>query len=142
MSHTKLTRYSNTKKSSSFSRITSFSLTTQGWFSLRRDLTSRRDIHSSQLKNLRFIFLMATCIAREDLNLLCAQLPATQYMHADSVAVHLQVNPHSLTGSLVCMLTAFHTLPYVPSPSCLVTLYLGSANQSQRCEIAKFASCI
>ncbi len=55
--------------------------------------------------------------------------------------VHLHVNLHSLTGSLVCMLTAFHTLPYVPSPSCLVTLYLGSANQSQRCEVAQFALC-
>ena len=31
---------------------------------------------------------------------------------------------HMLTGSLVCMLVAFHTLPYVPSPSCFVTLYL------------------
>lgn len=30
----------------------------------------------------------------------------------------------ALTGSLVPMFTAFHTLPYVPSPSCFVTLYL------------------
>ena len=32
----------------------------------------------------------------------------------------------ALTGSLVPMFTAFHTLPYVPSPSCFVTLYLTS----------------
>lgn len=30
----------------------------------------------------------------------------------------------SLTGSLVCMFTAFQTQPYVPSPICFVTLYL------------------
>lgn len=57
-----LTRYSKTKKSSSFSRMTSFSFTTLGWFSLRRDFTSLRDMHSSQLKNFLFIFLIATCI--------------------------------------------------------------------------------
>ena len=28
------------------------------------------------------------------------------------------------TTSLVWLLIAFHTLPYVPSPSCLTTLYL------------------
>ncbi len=28
------------------------------------------------------------------------------------------------TTSLVCLLVAFQTLPYVPSPSCLMTLYL------------------
>jgi hypothetical protein len=29
-----------------------------------------------------------------------------------------------LTTSFVCLLMAFHTLPYVPSPSCFTTLYL------------------
>ncbi len=41
------TKYSKTKKSSSFSRMTSFNLIMHGWFSLRSDLTSRRFMHSS-----------------------------------------------------------------------------------------------
>lgn len=40
---------SNTKNSSSFSRMTSFSLTMLGWLSFFKDFTSRSCIHSSQL---------------------------------------------------------------------------------------------
>lgn len=40
---------SNTKKSSSFSRITSLSLTMLGWLSFFKDFTSRSCMHSSQL---------------------------------------------------------------------------------------------
>lgn len=37
---------------------------------------------------------------------------------------------HTLTTSLLCLLTAFHTVPYVPSPSCLTTLYLQAVHSS------------
>lgn len=54
------TRYSKMKNSSLFSRITSLSLTMQGWLSFLRLLTSRRDMHSSQEANFRFMRFMAT----------------------------------------------------------------------------------
>ena len=41
--------YSKTKKSSSFSRMTSFSLIMLGWFSFFSDLTSRSCMHSSHV---------------------------------------------------------------------------------------------
>ena len=53
-------RNSNTKYSSSFSRMTSFSLTMLGWLSLRSERTSRSAMHSSHVKNFFFMCLMAT----------------------------------------------------------------------------------
>lgn len=44
----------------------------------------------------------------------------------------LPVLKQMLTTSLVCLLIAFQTLPYVPSPSCFTTLYL-SAEHLQAC---------
>jgi hypothetical protein len=41
-----------------------------------------------------------------------------------------------LTTSFVCLLMAFHTLPYVPSPSCLTTLYLQGDGRMCWCPVA------
>lgn len=38
-----------------------------------------------------------------------------------------------LTTSLLCRFMAFHTVPYVPSPSCLTTLYLHMASSCNCC---------
>ena len=52
--------YSKMRKTSSRSRITSLSFTMAGCFSFLKASTSRSLSASSQLKNLRFIFLTAT----------------------------------------------------------------------------------
>ena len=44
-----ISMYSKTKNNSSFSRITSFSLTMFGWFSFFSDFTSRSCMHSSHV---------------------------------------------------------------------------------------------
>ena len=129
------TMYSKTKKSSSRSRTTSFSFTMAGWLSLRRLLTSRSAMHSSQLLKRRFIFLMATCCYQP---CPCMGLgPCMLEGWLDAVE-NQPVWSSSLkksrrTTALVSRLTAFHTLPYVPSPSWASTLYLhGSTTRSMR----------